>query len=925
MGRAGLLSAAAVALAAGLLIDAQAQDAAPSGPGDLAAGSASSNRSKRSKPKFPDFEKVADGLTEVVSTADGAKPWMSLYSNEDTGALLAVLPRNYDGRLLMIAATVAGGDEQAGVMGPTWYGYWKKIGENQLAFLQPNFINRSHGDKASKRSVESLYTETMLFSVPIVSMKNGAPVIDMQKLVLGELAGLPSPFGGFGPSVRGVNAKLATLEKAKAFPQNTEVAYRAPDRAGRMLTLHWSFRDLPENKSYKPRLGDDRVGYFNVYYNEMGEPGTDEPFRRYITRWQIDKADPKRAMSPPKEPVVWYIEHTTPIRYRRYVREGILAWNKAFEKIGIYGAFEVYQQDADTGAHMEKDPEDARYNFFRWNTSNQGYAIGPSRADPRTGQIVDADVVWHAGLTNAIINAFYKNITESVAMQGMTPETLAWLDQHPEWDPRVRLAPPTTRDRLLRERREALERGEGPDTADAERAYLDQFDGVSCKIGEMMALNIALYTAALDGGIAAKPAGDLLDQVPEAFLGPMIRYISAHEVGHCIGLQHNFGASTIRTLEEINNAGPDEPLFASVMEYAAANVVPPGEEQGPFTNPGVGPYDEWAIAFGYGDEKDREEILAQVADPDHVFLSPYATIGPDPRAQVWDMGADPLDFAEQRLEIVRALREKIVSDLVKDGDSWAKARQRYNVLLGTQIQAASIAARWVGGAYTHWDRKGDPGGRTPIEDVPSQTQRRALKLVIDSTFFDDAYGLTPEMLRHFGLQYWPDAPGFAAVQDDPIYTVHDSIGGIQAAVMTFIMNPTTLRRLYDNEFRIAEVEDDPITLAEVFNTIADAVWAELDEPGTGRYTATNPRISSLRRNLQREHMERLIDLALIRDAASPATRTIANLSRMKLRELAGELEKMAGAGSIDDYTRAHCMDCAVRIEKALDGAYIYRN
>lgn len=927
-GRAGLISAAAIALAAGTLIDASAQQqAAVNGTGGVdqvaATPAAPPAPAARSKPDFPDFDKVADGLTEVVSIADGEKPWYELHADRETGRLLAVLPRNYDGRLMMIAATVAGGDEQAGVMGPTWYGYWKKIGKDQLAFMQPNFINRSTGDDATKRSVESLYTETMLLSAPIVSMKNGAPVIDLQKMLLGDMANVPSAFGGYGPTVRGVNARLASLEKAKAFPQNFEVAYRVPDRAGRMLTLHWSFRDLPENKSYKPRLGDDRVGYFNVYYNEMGEPGTDQPFRRLITRWQIEKADPKRAVSPPKQPLVWYIEHTTPIRYRRYVREGILAWNEAFEAIGIYGALEVYQQDADTGAHMDKDPEDARYNFFRWNTSNQGYAIGPSRWDPRTGQIVDADVVWHAGLTNAVINAFYKNITESVAMSGMTPETLAWLDEHPEWDPRVRLAPPVVRGRLLAERRDAVERGERADHAASERAYLEEFDGVSCRIGEMMALNIALYSAALDGGLVAAPGGDMMDGVPEEFLGPMIRYISAHEVGHCIGLQHNFGASTIRSLDEINAAGPDEPLFGSVMEYAAANVAAPGREQGPFTSPGVGPYDMWAIAFGYGDEKDRDEVLARVSEPDHIFLSPYATIGPDPRAQTWDLGADPLEFAEQRLEIVTELRKKIVDELVNDGDSWMKARQRYNVLLGTHVQAAVVAARWVGGAYTNWDRKGDPGDRAPIEDVPADTQRRALKMVIDNTFYDDAFGLTPEMLRHFGLQYWPDQPGFNAVLDDPIYSVHDTVAGVQAASLTFLMNPTTLRRVYDNEFRTAG-EENPITLAEVFDTISDSIWSELTEPSRGRHSATNPKISSLRRNLQREHLERLIDLALIRDASSPAYRTIANLSRMKLQELAGDLRTMASNSSIDDYTRAHCMDCEGRIAKALDGVYLYR-
>src|SRR5690606_29205329 len=112
---------------------------------------------------------------------------------------------------------------------------------------------------------------------------------------------------------------------------------------------------------------------------------------------------------------------------------------------GIINAIEVYQQDASTGAHMDKDPEDARYNFFRWNTSNQAYAIGPSRWDPRTGQIVDADVVWHAGLTNSIMSML-KDLTGEIAVSSFGPETLAWLAEHPEWDPRIRLASPAERE-----------------------------------------------------------------------------------------------------------------------------------------------------------------------------------------------------------------------------------------------------------------------------------------------------------------------------------------------------------------------------------------------------------------------------------------------------------------------------------------------
>ena len=108
------------------------------------------------------------------------------------------------------------------------------------------------------------------------------------------------------------------------------------------------------------------------------------------------------------------------MRYRRWVREGVLMWNKAFEKVGLADAIEVYYQDAVTGAHMEKDPEDARYNFVRWLNNDVGTAIGPSRVNPLTGQILDADII----LTDGWIRHYWKQFNDvlpEIAMEGFCP------------------------------------------------------------------------------------------------------------------------------------------------------------------------------------------------------------------------------------------------------------------------------------------------------------------------------------------------------------------------------------------------------------------------------------------------------------------------------------------------------------------------
>jgi hypothetical protein len=910
--------AASVVVLAGTAPDASAGPPAPPPGGPAAA--------KEKKPDYPPFDKVIEGLDKVISTADGAAPLYDLYRDQETGRLLAVLPGNYQKQLVMIACTISGGDPEAGVMGPTHYVKWRKIGK-QLVLIEPNLFVRTDGDREAKDSIKHLYTGRVIVATPIATMApGGRPVIDLGTLSTakaGKFFG-PSVFGSYGASLKGLNPQLAALTKAKAFPENIIYEYEAPRHDGRLVRLTYAIGKLEGSPGYKPRKADPRVGYFYNWHQDFARTADKDVTDRYIIRWNLEKADPKLSLSPPKEPIVWYIEHTTPIRFRRYVREGILMWNDAFEETGIVNAVEVYQQDAATGAHMEKDPEDARYNFFRWNASDQGYAIGPSRSNPKTGEILDADVVWHQGLTRAV-RTMLEDLSEDLTEQTFSPETLAWLDDHPSWDPRVRLATPARRAQKLRQRALDAQRAITEDLHSPEHPWthgINDPTNAACRMGRMLSLNSALVDAALVAGVLDVGTEDLLDGLPEEYIGPMIRYISAHEVGHCMGLQHNMTASTIRTLEEINAEGFEGPTVGSVMDYVGVNINHDlGEVQGPYASPALGPYDRWAIAYGYGPEDKLEEVLSGVSEPDNIFVSQLAmAVGSDPRNMVWDLGADNLDFAESRISLAQELRAKLIADIVKEGESWKTARDRLNVLLGTQLYSVYVATNWIGGSYINNDFKGDPGDRAPIEDIPAARQRRALVLVIDNAFEDEAFGLTPDLVRHLGREYWFDPAELDNLMDDPSYDVHDVVGGIQAVTLTLIMNPTKLRRIYDNEYRAQDAED-VLTLAEVVTTVTDAAWRECAEPTSRPYSAESPMISSFRRNLQREHVQRLIDLALLKDTPSPALRTISAMATQELRRIDAMTAKAQNGGP-DPYTVAHLSDVRARIEKALDVAYV---
>ena len=396
------------------------------------------------KPDFPSYTTVIKGYEQVISSMDKKASLFSIYVRKKDQQMLGALPAGFESKKFFIAMTVASGETYAGLQAGERYVYFKRL-DKRLLIIEPNLKVRSTGDPESKASVKRIFTDRVIVDVPILTLlPKNRPLIDMDALLVGQA----SKF--FGSKGSGFNARLAQIRTAKAFPGNVELAFTAPASNGVLKTLHYSISAIVPNKTYKPRLADQRVGYFTTSYSDLGKYTDEQKKTRYINRWHLEKADTKLKVSPVKNPIIFYIEHTTPVRYRRWVREGILMWNKAYDKVGLANAIEVYYQDATTGAHMEKDPEDARYNFVRWLNNDVGTAIGPSRVNPLTGQILDADII----LTDGWIRHYWKQFNEilpDIAMEGFAPETLAWLKGHPEWDPRVRLAHPSMRDSIKAE------------------------------------------------------------------------------------------------------------------------------------------------------------------------------------------------------------------------------------------------------------------------------------------------------------------------------------------------------------------------------------------------------------------------------------------------------------------------------------------
>ncbi len=900
---------------------------------------------------LPPFDSVSEDHEAVISSADGNPGLYTLYRREKDDHLLIELPAGFENQPILIAYTVAGGVDTSGVQLGDQFAHWLRI-RDRLLLVEPNLAVQTSGDFESQQGYGRVFTDKVLLDVPVLSEgPGGGPVIDGTSLFLhgaGEF---------FGGALRGARTDLGTIHKAKSYPENVELAFDLPLRSGRFGTIYYSIRSIPEDGDYQPREEDHRIGYFTTSHRDIGDPSDDDPWVRFINRWDLEKADPSLKTSPPKEPIVFFMEHTIPVRYRRWVRDGILEWNKAFEQVGIVNAIEVYQQDARTGAHMEKDPEDARYNFLLWTNANMGFAIGPSRVDPRTGKILDADIVMDEGFIRGWVGSWRKLIPETV-MESFDLETRAWLRDHPDWDPRVRLAPPSMRKDVLAEIAATAENHPAM-LSDSSLIGDQEYDGLWGRTSQVngACLNTMIQSYELglarmhpdilmmlddegddadgdDGGEGDdddadasdeedEDGPDMLDGVPDWFIGPMLRDVIMHEVGHTLGLRHNFKASTVYGMAEMNDETFEpEAICGSVMEYSPINInVDDGPQQGDFTMMTIGPYDFWAIEYGYTSEDDGlGDILSRVNEPQLAYATDEDTFSSDPTARRFDWAKNPLDYAESQVRLVQLLRETLLDRMVEDGESWAKARAGYEMLLWRQSSAVSQAADWIGGVIQNRSRKGDPGDRDPNEEIAPDVQRRALSIVLKNSFRDDAFGLSPELLRKMTVEKRWDESDFMSVFDDPSWPIHDRIGGIQATALTLLLNPGTLGDVYDGEFRIP-ADQDAFSMAELMAAVSDEVWSELADPSASG-TIRSPAISNLRRNLQVEHLGRLIELSLEQSTRSPARRTMQSLSRQQLRDIAGRIDAVSING-LDPYTAAHLAEASQRIDKALNADFAY--
>ena len=770
----------------------------------------------KKKPKFKPYDKV---ITEDAVSTEG------LFSTHEVdGKYYFEVPFEQLGkdmllvsRIAKIPARLGGGYFNAGTKTNEQLVRWER-NHDDIHLKSVSYSSVADEELPINLSVQNNNYAPLLMSFKIETFNedSSAAVIKVDDLFLTDVPAISGLSPGIRKAykVRNLDRKRSFISRMAAYPENVEVRHdmtfnaAEPPSNGRTGTISMQMAQslylLPE-EPMQPRHFDPRVGWFTVSQVDYGSPALKADRKTYLRRWRLEPKDKaayaRGELVEPVKPIVYYLDPATPRQFVKYFKQGIEDWQRAFEVAGFKNAIIAKEAPTDD---PDWSPEDARFSVVRYVASETRNAVGPSVSDPRSGEIIESDIIW------------YHNHLRSY------------------------------RNRYL------LETG------------------------------------------AANPSARTLD-TPDEEIGEMMRMVIAHEVGHALGLPHNMKASYAYPVDSLRSATftNEWGLATTIMDYTRYNYVAQPEDEGVRWVRMLGPYDLYAINFGYryipgADSADEELptlrswIAEKKGDPKYLF---GARNGFDPSSQTEAVGDDPVLASSYALKNLKRVAPKLAEWTATEGEGYDDLAELYGELLGVWSRFSGHVTANIGGVYELPQTTDDEGFVYTI--IPKAEQKRSMDFLLENVFSTPDWLMQENILRNIG----PSG-------------VTDRIRSLQSRQLRTLLNPTTLGRMVDQSatYPAGEV----YSLTEMLGDLRKGIWREAS---AGRD------VDVVRRNLQRMHVEQLGKL--MKGDERTAHSDVNAAARAELRRIQN-LAKSAAPRYRAGIVRYHLEDVAAMIDELFE-------